>query len=238
MQPARKPFRIETMMRGANPAQADAGAHQRHAEVMSEFARLRSMIKPAAEISAETIELFKKELNEAAKLKVELDSIHDAIQRTKREIATLHGSSFESANMLRVSGELDAIVVGTESATESILAAAEQIDDRALQLHARATTDGERVLASEIQEKVVGIFEACNFQDLTGQRITKVVATLSFVEDRINRMIEIWGGIEQFRDIAPDRPPVPEGDKALLNGPGLAGDPDRATQDDIDALFD
>ncbi len=240
MQPARKPFRIEAMLYGDNPAAAatDGGAHRRHNELMAELAKLRGMIKPAQEISSDAIDLFRKEMAEAAKLKVELDSIHEAIQRTKREIATLHGSSFESANMVRVSGELDAIVAGTENATETILAAAEQIDDRAMQIHARATAEGDRVLANEIQEKVVGIFEACNFQDLTGQRITKVVSTLSFVEDRINRMIEIWGGIEQFNGITPDLPPAPEGDKALLNGPALDGDLDRATQDDIDALFD
>jgi chemotaxis protein CheZ len=204
---------------------------------MAEIARLRALIKPAAEISNDAIETFRKELSEAAKLKSELDSIREAIQRTKEEIATLHGGSFESAQMSRVSGELSAVVAGTEVATQSILESAEYIDDRAMQLAAHVKTDQDKALASEIQEKVVSIFEACNFQDLTGQRISKVVTAFSFIENRIDKMIEIWGGIEQFRDVKTDDSTAPQGDKALLNGPALETDAGRASQDDIDALF-
>lgn len=239
MKRAHKPFRIETLMHGDMPVRSmgseDTGT--RHSELMAEFSKLRAIIKPAAEISSEAIETFRREVHEASKLKSEMDSIREAIQRTKQEIATLHGTSFETAQMTRVSGELDAVVAGTEAATESILSAAEFIDDHAMQLAAHVKTERDKTLASEIQEKVVSIFEACNFQDLTGQRITKVVTTLNFVENRIDRMIEIWGGIEQFNGIEPDRPAAPTGDKALLNGPALDSDIGRASQDDIDALF-
>jgi chemotaxis protein CheZ len=220
---------------GANDSHASV---MRHAELMSELQTLRAMMKPAAEISNDAISLFKKEISEAFQMKAELDAIQEAIQRTKLEIATLHGSSFETAQMARVTGELDAIVSGTETATQQILEAAEMIDDHALTIQSSAKTARVRGMGSEIQEKVVRIFEACNFQDLTGQRITKVVSTLTFIEDRIDRMIEIWGGMEKFRDITPDLPDAPEGDRALLNGPGLAGEEGRASQDDIDALFD
>ncbi len=238
---ARKPFRIEAMMNG-DYYPAGANDHHatalRHAEVMSEIQALRALMKPAAEISNDAITLFKKEISEAFQMKAELDAIQEAIQRTKLEIATLHGGSFETAQMARVTGELDAIVSGTEQATQQILEAAEAIDDHALQIQASAKTVRLRGIGSEVQEKVIQIFEACNFQDLTGQRITKVVSTLTFIEDRIDRMIEIWGGMEKFRDIEPDLPDAPEGDRALLNGPGLAGEEGRASQDDIDALFD
>jgi chemotaxis protein CheZ len=240
MSRAQKPYRIETLMHGdrSQPARKPLDeTGSRHAELMAEFAKLRALMKPAAEISAETIETFRREIGEAAKLKSEMDLIREAIQNTKQEIATLHGTSFETAQMARVSGELDAVVAGTEAATESILASAEFIDDHAMQLAAHVKTERDRTLASEIQEKVVSIFEACNFQDLTGQRITKVITTLNFVEQHIDRMIEIWGGIEQFHGIEPNRPPAPSGDKALLNGPALPTDEGRASQDDIDALF-
>src|SRR5262245_43143535 len=98
---ARKPFRIEAMMYGdrkpasAMPADDGASAH-RHSQLMSELGRLRELIKPAAEISTDAIESFRRELGEAQKLKSELDSIREAIQRTKQEIATLHGTSFEN----------------------------------------------------------------------------------------------------------------------------------------------
>ena len=115
------------------------------------------------------------------------------------------------------------------------MAASEAIDERASSLSDRLTGSNHG-LAVDIQEQVVQIFEACNFQDLTGQRITKIVNTLRFVEERIIRMMDIWGGIESFRDIEVELEHR-LGDQGLLNGPALDADEGIASQDDIDALF-
>ena len=77
---------------------------------------------------------------------------------------------------------------------------------------------------------------ACNFQDLTAQRITKVVATLNFVEDRITRMMEAWGGTEAFRLYTAAAIGARE-NNGRLHGPKLEGDVGYATQEDVDALF-
>ena len=45
--------------------------------------------------------------------------VHDAISRTKREIAVLHGKSFDY-EMAKVNGELGAVVGGTEQATQQV----------------------------------------------------------------------------------------------------------------------
>ncbi|TPQ51745.1 hypothetical protein C2U72_06765, partial [Prosthecomicrobium hirschii] len=128
-----------------------------------------------------------------------------------------------------------AVVFGTEGATEQILAAAERIDNQSAVLASSLKGESQAV-ATDIQDQVVQIFEACNFQDLTGQRITKVVNTLRFVEERIIRMMEIWGGIDSFKDIEVELEHR-MGDQALLNGPALETDNGIASQDDIDALF-
>ena len=104
-------------------------------------------------------------------------------------------------------------------------------------LLARLKDDQNQALAADIQDRVVKIFEACNFQDLTGQRISKVVATLKFIETHIVRMMEIWGGLEAFKDIEADKIAAPEGDAKLLNGPKIDGEVGHASQDDIDSLF-
>ena len=96
----------------------------------------------------------------------------------------------------------------------------------------------QKILSEEIQERVISIFEACNFQDLTGQRITKVMTTMRFIEQHINAMMEIWGGVDAIRAHAPPIVDTREGDARLLNGPKLDGDVGHASQDDIDALFD
>ena len=112
---------------------------------------------------------------------------------------------------------------------------AETIDDRAGTLAARLKGE-DQGLANDIQENIVQIFEACNFQDLTGQRISKVVGTLRFVEERIIKMMDIWGGVETFKEIEVELEHR-MGDQGLLNGPALDDDAGIASQDDIDALF-
>ncbi|MEP0520963.1 MAG: protein phosphatase CheZ [Hyphomicrobiales bacterium] len=186
--------------------------------------------------NSDDLDALRGDIEKAAAMNGELSSMQDAIVSTKQEIAALHGGGFQDDNLGRVTNELDAVVEGTEAATESILSAAESIDELAGNLSA-ALSEPHSAMASDIQDKIVEIFEACNFQDLTGQRITKVVRTLEFIEDRVGSMMEIWGGMDSFKDVE-SSVAKPEGDAALLNGPSLETDIDVANQDDIDALFD
>ena len=50
-------------------------------------------------------------------------------------------------------------------------------------------------------------------------------------------MIQIWGGLESFKDVRVPESPDRTGDKALLNGPSLHTDEGVTSQDAIDALF-
>ncbi|SUA99840.1 chemotaxis regulator CheZ [Pannonibacter phragmitetus] len=243
MAAAKRAFRVESLFRDATAAaQPERLEEYRHQELMAEIRALKSLVQgnePAdsKSISDQVLKEFRKELNEAAKLKAELDAIYEAINATKKEIAALHHTTgSEGEEMARVSNELDAVVEGTEGATDSILSAAEFIDETANTLSARVSGH-DREMAQDIQEKVILIFEACNFQDLTGQRITKVINTLRFIEERIIDMMNIWGGIESFNDLEVKMRAQAEGDAALLNGPSLKTDSNVASQDDIDALF-
>ena len=228
-----------------------------HREIMNELRAIRSQMgAPAAaghsgaslQIGASVdrevaeaqamLETYRAQIEQCEKLKVELDLIYDAINRTKREIAVLHGKSFSGEEMARVNGELGAVVGGTEEATQQILEAAESIDQSASALTKVNSPDQQKLLTEEIQEKVVSIFEACNFQDLTGQRIKKVMTTMKFIENHITVMMDIWGGVDAIKAHAPPIVDAREGDDKLLNGPKLDDDIGHASQDDIDALFD
>ena len=254
----RKRFRIEEAIADAVDAEIMGGdIGPMHREIMAELRAIRAqMASPGAIIangavaaaikdqtsreSAETlamIETYRAQIEQCEKLKVELDLIHDAINRTKREIAVLHGKSFNGEEMAKVNGELGAVVGGTEQATQQILEAVEAIDQAATALSKNISPDQQKLLSEEIQERVISIFEACNFQDLTGQRITKVMATMRFIEQHINAMMEIWGGVDAIRAHAPPIVDTREGDAKLLNGPKLDGDVGHASQDDIDAMF-
>lgn len=236
-----KPFRIEQVLGEALPQSTEGSGSpmsgDQHSEIMSELALLRRLIEPSQELNNSIVENYRSEMDEALKLKKEMDEIYEAIAETKREIATLHVNGLHSAEMNRVTDELDAIIDGTEQATEQILAAAEVIDDNAGKL-SKTLTGEEDHWTEEIQNSVVSVFEACNFQDLTGQRITKVVNVLRFIEERIVSMMEIWGGIDHFQEIEVENPLEKSGDDALLNGPALGDEEGVASQDDIDALFD
>jgi len=216
---------------------ADADAIQRHHELILEIRALRSAIEPREDDARRIIETYQLQIGEIQKLKQELDLIQRAIDDTKQQIATLHVTGFQGPEMRRVTDELDAIVDGTESATDNILNAAEEIDQCANTLSAMVKTEQELNLARDIRDRTVQIFESCNFQDLTGQRISKVVTTLKFIETHIVKMMDIWGGIEALKDFTPDAIAERSGEAKLLNGPKLAADAGHASQDDIDALF-
>jgi chemotaxis protein CheZ len=259
----RRRFRIEEAFAGDMPmpsAGADDDVAPMHREIMTELRAIRAQMASGGHIagagrsavteSAEAsvarevaeanalLETYRAQIEQCEKLKIELDLIHDAISRTKREIAVLHGKSFNGEEMAKVNGELGAVVGGTEEATQQILEATEAIDQAATALSKVTSPDQQKLLSEEIQERVVSIFEACNFQDLTGQRINKVMTTMKFIENHITVMMDIWGGVDAIKAHTPVIVDTREGDAKLLNGPKLEGDVGHASQDDIDALFD
>ncbi len=79
------------------------------------------------------------------------------------------------------------------------------------------------------------IFEASSFQDLTGQRTSKVIANLKYIEDHINQLIFALFGEEtdEKHQTKPQRDMNSE--DALLNGPQWPGKENK--QADIDALL-
>jgi chemotaxis protein CheZ len=258
MSVSRKRFRIEETFMGDAPMSMSAieggDIGPMHREIMAELRSIRAQMAVGSNHAAVTetaeaqvarevaethtlLETYRAQIEQCEKLKVELDLIHDAIGRTKREIATLHGKSFDGGEMAKVNGELGAVVGGTEQATQQILEATEAIDQAATALSKNTSPDQQKLLSEEIQERVISIFEACNFQDLTGQRISKVMTTMKFIESHINVMMEIWGGVDAIKSHAVPVVDTREGDARLLNGPKSEGDVGHASQDDIDALF-
>lgn len=233
----RKIFRIEEHARPRAPERASVGQADgglRHRDFMAELQSLRALIEPRAGVSRDAVERARAQIAEAQAYKSELAAIHAAVQQTKGDMAALHGDPERSERTARASRELAAIVCGTENATKAVLQAAETIDQAAAMLSAAVKNPQDAALAHDIQDRVVQIFEACNFQDLTGQRVSHVVETLKFVEERMARLLDIWRGIEQFTPVGLGED---EADRRFLNGPKLPGDHGHFNQDDIDVMF-
>lgn len=182
----------------------------------------------ASEPDRDDLELIRKQIEE----------MNEHIHKAKMQIASLRHPKAEDDRLVNATTELDAIIKDTEMATHTILESAEQIDDLAMTLKNAAPNDFVADHVEQIAFLVTKVFESCNFQDITGQRINKVVRTLEFVEERVHNMILIWGE-DAFTDL-----PVPDDDDGtprnedddLLNGPQLEGE--GISQDDIDKLFD
>ncbi|SBW01242.1 Chemotaxis protein [uncultured Alphaproteobacteria bacterium] len=162
----------------------------------------------------------------------ELEALARIIRETKQEIAEIRPEEIKDEFLPTAADELDAIVQSTETAANAILDAVESIEAVIPAVDAAA---GEA-----LSNATMAIYEGCNFQDLTGQRISKVVNTLKRIEERVNTLISAFG---------PDLEAVAEGlageaaaavagadaDAALLNGPQH---PETASsQDEIDRLL-
>src|SRR3546814_13202189 len=92
----------------------------------------------------------------------ELESLARYIQSARVEIAALRPDEIRQDHIPAATDELDAVVGATEEATGRILDAAEQIQTIAGGL--------DQAVQRQLVDLVTGIFEACNFQDIPGQR--------------------------------------------------------------------
>lgn len=233
----RKVFRIEEMMQVERKPQETLTpeAPTFPSDVIAELRALRALMEQRMPGPGKPRPAIEAQSQEVRKLKIELDVIGDAIKQTRSEIVSLQDQGFDSSRVARVTKELDAVFGNTSEATDRILKAAEEIDARAHTLAAILKNGNEKGLAQDIQEQVTAVFEACNFHDLTGQRISKVAATLKMVEEHLARMMEIWSVIERFNVEAVQS--AADNLDGLLNGPKLDGDNGHSTQDEIDKLF-
>ncbi len=149
----------------------------------------------------------------------EIKLLAETVTATRVEILNLKGEKDLGNPIPDATDELDAIVAHTAAATETILDACEQLDSFSATL-----PDGS---ACGIQDHTIRIYEACSFQDLTGQRISKVVNALKVIEARIEALTGRYGMTSR-----PSR--IGSGDP-LLNGPQAAHL--AISQDEIDKLL-
>ncbi|WP_448188904.1 protein phosphatase CheZ [Azospirillum sp. sgz301742] len=161
-----------------------------------------------------------------AKLYRELEELARYIHRVKSEVAAVRPADIRDEHIATATDELDAVVGATEKATFAIFDACDVVGAVA------GAVDAEN--AGKLNDAVTRIYEACNFQDITGQRITKVVKALKHIEAKVDALVAALGE-ETFR--APDPAPTADDDpdKALLHGP--QSEAQATSQDEIDRLL-
>lgn len=120
--------------------------------------------------------------------------------------------------------ELEAVIRTTEDAATQIMDAADRISSR-IKEDSSLTGDAARQrFLEETRNDVESILLACSFQDLTGQRIRKILESIEAIEEHISSTL---GGLGI--EIKPD---------AQKGGVRDSTENHASSQADIDALFD
>ncbi len=162
---------------------------------------------------------------------IELREMLDYVGSAKYELDKMQAKSLSNRDIPDATNQLDAIVQATEDAASVIMDAAEVISEIAENVDQK---QGEKLM-----DLSTHLFEASSFQDLTGQRITKVEKILNHLEDRLNNLADAIGDTyvapPEDQNIAKDAEGVAMNDTDLLHGPQLEGQGN--SQEDIDALL-
>ena len=166
-------------------------------------------------------------------LKGELEEMRASILKALQEIGAMNPEDAANNRILAATAELGAIVTATERATNSILGAAEGLQEAGDKLREGGADAGA---CDEIDTHVTNIFLACSFQDITGQQTTKVIDVLRYIEQRVNAMIENWGVEGAIPSKANFESMDKRPDADLLRGPQLKGA--GVSQEDVDRILD
>jgi chemotaxis protein CheZ len=127
-----------------------------------------------AELSAEVDGAVQLADMSEAKMTGQLEQIHAQIA----SVIALPAAATRNSGV-----ELEAVVQATEQAANTILEAAEAIQDAI----SRGTNDADAIRG--LSDRVNAIFEACSFQDITGQRIRRAIQHLQQVESALQAML-------------------------------------------------
>jgi chemotaxis protein CheZ len=174
----------------------------------------------------------------------ELKDIADYIRSLRREISALQANDLRHKRIPAAGQELAAIVKATEQASNTIMECAETA--------MAADPSDLAAYKALINDRMTVVFEACAFQDITGQRVAKVVETLEHIEARVSRFADATGAKDA--DGPASEKEAIEAERKLrlfVHGPQLDGEgagqseidkiiedeTSSATQADIDRLF-
>lgn len=160
--------------------------------------------------------------------------LYEYMQRIKEELAHVKHPNANIDHFNKAADQLDAIVQATEDATNTIMEATESTSNIIEDLKKKILVDEVSEKFDKIVDNSNLVFEACSFQDITGQRISKIVKTMNLLEGALSSMVVIIG-----KDSIAALPVIEEeaeSDDVPMDGPALDGE--GVSQAEIDALFD
>ncbi len=169
------------------------------------------------------------------RLEQQLDGLSRYILRVRQEVAAIDRPAGQTHDFESMGDQMVAVVKATEAATETNIDAMESNGEAVALLREKIDDPDQLALRDKIADNASTVFEACSFQDITGQRVGRVAKSITFVEERV-KMLKHLLGEQELAEIELESERANTGDKELLSGPQLNGE--GLSQDDIDSLFD
>ena len=188
--------------------------------------------RKAARVVGKVMKSVKGKAPKTSDLFAELEALAKYIQDAKKEIAALSPDEVKEDFLPTASGELDAIIEATADATNLIMDSTEIIEEVMSGLKGKN--------ADQLMAATTSIYEACGFQDITGQRITKVVSTLKEIEEKVDDLVAVFAGNSTSQAKNSKKKAASKGkkeitDEDLLNGPQASEQ--AKSQAEIDVLL-
>lgn len=157
----------------------------------------------------------------------ELRDLHDIIDSARREIGYAAPADIKDTHIPTATDELDEVVSETAKATGEIMDCCDIVQ---MALASFSGSEADKATAA-----VMRIYEACSFQDITGQRVRKVIKTLKEIDAKVDTLLRIMGIKTTGKAI--EKKVSVEDEKSLLNGPQLPSG-GGVSQADIDRILE
>ncbi|MHB2167183.1 protein phosphatase CheZ [Alsobacter sp. R-9] len=155
-----------------------------------------------------------------------------------RSVGVVRAALVAGTGLRRAMTELEAVVADAARAAHAILAASEEIDGAAERLRVLVGRGPAADAIDDISERALAIFQACDFQDLTGQRIGNVVGLLADLESRLAAVRAVVDTPADVSDrLAEEVRPRRANAGTLENGPRLQSDDGHLTQAQVDRML-
>jgi len=219
------------------PAAMDGAVKKRAVKAVDHVVAAAKSVKRKSKMAAGTASASSKS-GGSVDVYGELERLAAYIDAAKREIAEIRPQDVKEEYLPGATDELDAIIEATADATNTIMDNCEVVES--------VMGDVGDAVAAKLMDATTHIYEACTFQDITGQRIGKVVTALKNIEERIDALVLTFGD-EQAKPRKKTAKPESAGkkdkkditDADLLEGPQLGGKAkSQAEIDDLLASFD
>tara|TARA_R110002124_G_scaffold64985_2_gene177229 strand:+ start:31353 stop:31997 length:645 start_codon:yes stop_codon:yes gene_type:complete len=171
----------------------------------------------------------------------DLKGLRQILDDAREELLFVRPGDIQDEHIPNATGELDEIIKSTEVATSSIMDACEVLETVA--------DKQDDAVQSAMTDEITKIYEACSFQDLTGQRVSKIVKSLVLIDEKVTHMLDVIGA--RLSDVDDEVAQEPQcgnikdvgdinnvsniDDESLMNGPQSAEQ--AISQDEIDKLL-